>query len=671
MFQANPVIPLLEELAIISIAGAAVTAVLARLRLPMVAGLLVAGALLGPFGLGLVRETEPIESLADVGVVLLLFTIGLEFSLDRLKFIFRRAALGGAAQVASTIAAAAGVATLLGAGVPEAAFYGFVFAMSSTAIVLRSLASRGELDAPHGRFIVAAQILQDLCVIPMVLLVPVLGNGGGTAGIASEILLALGKAMLVVAGSLVAARVLVPTLLRLVDASRSREVFLLAVVAIFVGMAWLTSLAGLSLALGAFLGGMVVAGTEFQHRAMGDIMPLRDVFLSVFFVSLGMLFDPMLIVEKPLDIALLLACFVVGKAVLAALSAAVMRFPARAAWLAGIGLAQFSEFGFVLIKLGEECGLTSPETASSILAAGILSMFLTPILMQIGPRITAGEMLLAPLSRLLGVRGIDQMEAPETKEKRVVIVGYGIAGKLVAQALKSCRMPHVALELNAETVRAARAAGEPVYYADATSVEALGHAGIDTALAAVVLINDPQAAMRVVDAIHRTAPGVPVMIRTRYFSERDRLVSLGASEVVAEEVEASMEVVARLLRRLEVPRNLIDVLIHEARATLMTSDRKMTLPRSMLPQHEALADLKIESLLVTERSFASGWTVQDLEIRQKTGALIFALRRQGRLMDSIDPGESLLPGDVVYLVGALEAVKSAIDLIEGSGWRQP
>jgi CPA2 family monovalent cation:H+ antiporter-2 len=657
-------IPLIEDLAIIAGLSVVITVLLARLRLPTVAGFLAAGSLLGPFGLGLITEVSAIESLAEVGVVLLLFTIGLEFSFDRMRHIFRQAALGGIVQVTCTIAVTAAIALFYGKTPGQALFYGFVLAMSSTAIVLRALAERGELDAPHGRFIVGTLIFQDLCVVPMVLLVPVLAGGGSTSSVTNEIALALGKAAVIVAGALLAARFVVPRLLHRVDAARSRDVFLLAVLAICVGTAWLTSLVGLSLALGAFLGGMVVADTEFQHRAMGDIIPLRDAFMSVFFISLGMLFDTRLLINHPLEVALLLAGFVVGKASLSILAAAVMRFPARAAWLAGIGLAQFGEFGFVLMTLGASHGLTDKSTMSTVLTAGILSMFLTPVLIRLAPRISAGEKLISPLTRLLGVRGIEQVEHPEEIKGHIVVIGYGVAGKLVVRALGACGFPPIVLELNAETVRRAREAGESVYYADATSREALNHAQIHTARAVVILINDPQAILRVVDTVHRVAPAVPVIIRTRYLAERATLTKLGATDVVAEEVEASVEVIARLLRRLEVPRNLIDSRIREAREALQTSDRRVKIPRNVLPEHEALADLKIDSMLVKEGSHAVGRTALELELRSKTRALIVAVRRGERLLDHPDPEEPFAVGDIIYLVGDSPAIRQAVSLLD-------
>jgi CPA2 family monovalent cation:H+ antiporter-2 len=559
-------IPLLDEFAIIAALGAVVTVLLARLKLPTVAGLLLAGALVGPFGLGFVRSVDTIEVLAEVGVVLLLFTIGLELRITELVQVFGKVALGGFLQVGLTVAVTAGVARLLGASGSQALFYGFVVSLSSTAIVLRALTERREIDAPHGRFIVGTLILQDLCVVPMVLIVPLLGAGHGTGTIALRVGFALGKAALVVTATFVGARLVVPRLLAWVDASRSREVFLLAVLGLCAGTSLLTAYAGLSLALGAFLGGMVVADTEYGHRAMGDILPLRDLFVSLFFVSLGMLFDVRVLVEHPAAVAALLAAFLIGKGLIATVSAMAMRFPARPAWLAGVGLAQFGEFGFVLSRLGVSAGVVDSEALRPLLAAGILSMFFTPALARAAPHMTAGERLLAPLERLIGVRGIDDATHETELVNHVVVVGYGVAGRLTASALAACGVPYVILELNAETVRAAKQRSEPVYYADATSEEALNHARLKGARALVLLINDARAAERVVDAARRFAPGVPVLMRARYLRDISGLLRIGAREVVAEEVEGGVEVLERLLSWLEVPEALARERVRLARS---------------------------------------------------------------------------------------------------------
>ncbi|MBK6535645.1 MAG: cation:proton antiporter [Deltaproteobacteria bacterium] len=655
-------VPLLDELAIIAALAVAVTVILARFKLPTVAGLLAAGALLGPTGLGLVRSMHAIEVLAEVGVVLLLFTIGLEFSLERLRHIFRQAAVGGALQVGLTTVVTTAIAVALGEPIGHGIFYGFVFALSSTAIVLRALGERRELDAPHGRFIVGTLIFQDLLVVPMVLVVPLLSGSAPAGQAAVGIALAMLKAVVVVVGTVGLSRFVVPRVLAWVDASRSREVFLMAILALCIGTAWLTSLAGLSLALGAFLGGMVVADTEYGHRAMGDILPLRDAFVSIFFVSLGMLFDVRVVAAQPGFVGLLVLGFLVGKGLLATLAAMAMRFPARVAWLAGVGLAQFGEFGFVLTRLAQSRGIVEEREVGPLLAAGIVSMFVAPLLVRIAPHITAGERLLAPLERLIGVRSIDEAdEGHATLENHVVVVGYGLAGRFAAKALMASETPLVVLELNAEIVRRGRAQGIPIYYADATSVEALGHAHLAEARLLVLLMNDPQAALRVVDTARRVAPRVPILMRTRHLTERDRLLGMGASDVVAEEVEGAIEVIARMLRSLELPRNVIDERIEAVRAETQSTERRQTVPRAMLRDVRGLDELKIESAIIREGSPAAGRSAVSLRLRSVTGALVVGVRRGEQLMERPDPNVPFEPGDVVYFVGTPGAVGRALD----------
>jgi CPA2 family monovalent cation:H+ antiporter-2 len=659
-------VPLLDELAIVAALAVFVTVVLSRLKLPTVAGLLSAGALLGPFGLRLVSSVHAIEVLAEVGVVLLLFSIGLEFSLARLRDIMRQVALGGALQVGLTTLVVTGLAVAFGEPVGRGVFYGFAFALSSTAIVLRALAERRELDAPHGRFIVGTLIFQDLCVVPMVLIVPLLSSSGPAGEAAASIGFALGKAAVVVVGTVLVSRFVVPKILGWVDASRSREVFLLAILTLCIGTAWLTSMVGLSLALGAFLGGMVVADTEYSHRAMGDILPLRDAFVSVFFVSLGMLFDVRVVATQPLLVGGLLAGFLLAKGLLATLAAMAMRFPSRVAWLAGVGLAQFGEFGFVLSRMAETSGLVTQAQVRPLLAAGIASMFLTPLFVRAAPHITAGERLLAPLERLIGVRSIDDADETRRLRNHVVIVGFGVAGRLTARALQAAGTPFVVLELNADNVRKGKELGLPVYYGDATSEEALGHAHLGEARQVVLLMNDQQAAQRVVDMLRRVAPRVPVLMRTRYLAEREGLLKMGARDVVAEEVEGAVEVIARLLRNIEVPRNVIESSIQSIRAETQTSERKQTLPRAQLGEVRALAELKIESVLVREQSEAAGASPASMQLRRTAGVLVVGVQRGDQLLQNPDPQARFEPGDIVYFVGTSAEIRDALPLFDKS-----
>jgi len=650
-------VPFLDELAVVCALGVVVTVLLSKLRLPTVAGLLASGALLGPFGLRLVTSVHAIEILAEVGVVLLLFTIGLEFSLKRLRSIFRQVAIGGGVQVGLTMAAAVGVAKAFGVPTGRAIFYGFVFALSSTAIVLRALGERRELDAPHGKFIVGALIFQDLCVVPMVLMVPLLGSGVSAGAAGLQMALAIGKAAVVVVVVVGSSRYVVPKVLGWVDASRSREVFLLAILALCIGTAWLTSLAGLSLALGAFLGGMVVADTEYGHRAMGDMLPLRDAFVSIFFVSLGMLFDVRVLRESPWLVLGLLVGFVVGKGLLATLAALAMRFPARVAWLAGVGLAQFGEFGFVLTRLAQSSGLVTERATAPLLAAGIASMFLTPLLVRVAPHFTAGERLLAPLERLIGVRGIDEPHAHEEMSGHVVIVGFGLAGRYAGKALAAAGVPYVVLELNSDTVRHAKARKLPVFYADATSEEALSHAHVASARLVVLLMNDPQAASRIVDTLKRVAPEVPVLMRTRYLVERDLLRRLGARDVVAEEVEGAIEVIARMLRAVDVPAAEIDGCVRAVRRETQSGERKVA--PSDVATLAVGADVRLERFVVMRGSPVAGASIASTKLRSELGAVVVAVLRDQRLELQVDASRAIAVGDALYVVGSSHALEIA------------
>lgn len=660
---------MLEELVIVAGLGVLVALVLGRFRLPTITGLLVAGALAGPHGLGLVREREPIEVLAEIGVVLLLFTIGLEFSLSRLRRILKLLVVGGSIQVGATLAAVVGVAMALGRPLTEALAFGCMVALSSTAIVLRMLGERREVDAPHGRFIVGVLIFQDLCVVPMVLLVPLLAEGGTAGELGTSVGVAMLKTVGVVVLVLLAARYLVPRSLAWVDASKSRELFLLAVLTLCVGTAWLTSLAGLSLALGAFLGGVAVADTTFGQRALGDILPLRDVFVSLFFISLGMLLDPDVFVTSAGFVVLLFVGFVVLKAVFATVAALAMRFPARVAWLAGVGLAQFGEFGFVLLRMAETGGLVPPEDARVVMAAGILSMSVTPLLLRWAPHMTAGERLLAPLAKLLSSDGIElHPEVEATVNDHVILVGYGVAGKLMAKALTRCGLPYVALELNAETVRQARARGEPVYYGDATSTETLEHAGIERAKVIAIMINDPSAVPRVIDAVRSCHSSAQILVRAHYLVQRQELLARGATDAVVEEVESGVELLAMTLRRMGVPRNLLDVRVTEAREETLASERSQLVGSSSTwnDNQVRLGRLKVDSVLIETGAAAVGQTLVELALRQRTGAIAFALERDGEPVQDGLPELPLAEGDVVHLAGAEPAIAAAAALLLGT-----
>ena len=543
---------LIRNLAIVGWLAVITAVALSRLKLPVVAGFLVAGAVFGPDGAGLIEDVDGIRAIADIGVVLLLFGIGLEFSLERLRYIWRSVVIGGAFQVGLTAAAVLVALLLAGDTVQRGLLFGFVIALSSTAVVLRALTVRGEIDSPHGRFTVGVLIFQDLAVVPLIVLIPVLAGEGGATAIreGGEAVL---KAVLAVAATVVGARLVIPRLFRLIDSARSREVFLLAVLSVGLGTAWAMSELGLSLALGALLAGMVLADAGYGERAVTSALPLRDVLLSMFFVSLGMLFDHDLLLDEPATMLAILVALLLGKTVIAAVAAILMRYPPRAAWLAAVSLAQFGEFAFVLLILAEEEGLIASDEARLIVSVGVVSMVVSQVAMRLAPRLRAGEAALRPLERLMRADAIDEPAANlHSLRGHVVLAGFGVAGRLLGHALGEAGIPLIILDVNAERVREARRSGAPVYYGDVTSDEALRHAALDHARVVVLLLNDPDALRRAVAAARELAPQVFIVARSRFVAERDTLVRLGADLVVYEELEAGLEVATRVLRHFGV-----------------------------------------------------------------------------------------------------------------------
>src|SRR6266702_4167546 len=440
--------PILQDLAVIFAVSLLVILLFHRLKLPALPGFIVAGVLVGPNALGLVSDVHQVESLAEVGVILLLFTIGIEFSLGRQREIGRQVVVGGGLQIGLTVGAATLAARALALSWPVALLLGFLVALSSTALVLKGLTDQGEIDAPHGRLATGVLIFQDLCVVPMMLVLPFLAGraAGGAAGLA----LALGKAVLVVIGVLVVARAVVLRALAEILKTRSRELFLIAIILLGILTALGTAAAGASLALGAFLAGLVISESDYGHQAMAELLPFRDVFISLFFVAVGMLVQVGFLRDHP---ALALGG-VVG----------VMGYSGRVALLAGLAVSQIGEFSFVLAREGRGTGLLSEGLYQTFLAVAVLTMLVTPFLLQGGPALLDGLERLVPLDRLLpGLRPGAIAVAEQPLTDHVIVAGYGLNGRNLTAALRSIRAPYLIVELNAQTVQQARARGEPAF----------------------------------------------------------------------------------------------------------------------------------------------------------------------------------------------------------------
>lgn len=538
---------LLQDLTVALVAALAVVTVVRPLGVPAIAGFLLAGALVGPKAFGLVAHPHDVELLSEVGVILLLFGIGLELSLDRLRRLWRAILIGGSLQVGLTLAAGASIALLLGQPTGRAVFLGMLVATSSTAIVLRGLMDRGEVEAPHGRLTLGILVFQDLCVLPMMLVLPALAGSGEGPG---ALLFAVLRTAALLTVVVLTARLLVPRVFDLVARTRQRDLFVLVVAATCLGIALAASFAGVSLALGAFLAGLVVAGTGYRHQALAEVIPMREILTSVFFVSIGMLLDVRtLLAQAGLIFGLTLA-ILVGKLVLAMVAAAAMRLSLRVTVLTGAALCQVGEFAFVLMRAAQGTSLDEPSVMEPLQAAIILSMLVTPFALRFGPHIAAGAGRSLALTRLLEVRparqAADDDAVPHTDH--VIIAGLGVTGQEVARALSEEHVPYVIVDLNPESVRSAAAEGEPAFFGDVTSHEVLEHLGLHHARALVLCVNDPEATRRAAEAARMLAPDVRVLVRVGWLLDVAPLYEAGARDVVSSELEAAAEVTERVLR---------------------------------------------------------------------------------------------------------------------------
>jgi CPA2 family monovalent cation:H+ antiporter-2 len=656
---------ILRDLAVIFAVSLLVVLLFHRVRLPALPGFIVAGVLLGPNALGLIPDVHRVEGLAEVGVILLLFTIGIEFSLGRLKEMGRQVAVAGLCQVGLTGAATAAAAAAFAVHWQAALFLGFLASLSSTAIVLKLLTEKGEIDTPHGRLLTGILIFQDLCVVPMMLTLPFLAGraAGGVAALAA----AFGKAALVVVGVLVAARTLVPRLLSEILKTRSRELFLMAVILVGTLTALGTEAVGASLALGAFLAGLVISESDYAHQAIAELLPFRDVFISLFFVAVGMLVDLDVVLQHPGLTVAGVGVVIFAKTLTGAVGPALLGYSARVALLAGLGASQIGEFSFVLAREGRAAGLLSDPVYQGFLAIAVFTMILTPFLLQGGPGLLERFDRLIRLDRVLpGLRPQGVAPATEPLTDHVIVAGLGLNGRNLATALRAIRVPYLIVELNPQTVRQARTRGEPAFYGDATREEILRGLGLERARVFVAAISDPAATRRMVRVARALNPAVHIIARTRYVVEIAELARLGANVVIPEEFETSIEIFTQVLAHYQVPPGDIDALTNKIRASHYQALRAQV---QLLPQPlsalSGIPQMTAERIRLPEGASAVGLTLGETGLRTKTGALVLSLRRGDEDIPTPDPRLPLAAGDELVVVGQPRQLRAARQLLIG------
>jgi len=569
----------LSDLLVVFAVTAAVVFAFGRARVPSVVGLLVSGVLVGPYGLSLVADLESVRLLAEIGVIVLLFTVGLEFSTSRLLGMLPLMARIGLPEIAGTTALVTAATWWYLGTFAQAVFAGLLVAMSSTAIVLKSLADRGESGTPHARIAVAVLLLQDLLVVAAMLAVPLLADAAGTSppaatsvsGAAAESapplfanpFTAVVVGLAVVAGVFMAGRRMVPAILHEVVRQRNRELFLITIVLVCLGTAAITAQVGLSLSVGAFLAGLSLAESEYGHQAFTEVLPFRDTLASLFFVSVGMLLDFHFLAANVGLVAVTVIAIILAKTLVTALPAVLAGFAPRTSLLAGTAIAQIGEFSFVLGSRGAEAGLLDARDYQTFLAAAVVTMAATPF-------------FAAGLPLLLDRLGRDGRFAGWLREPpadaggpaladHVIIAGFGLNGRNLAAALGEFGVPHVILELNPQTVRDELRLGRDIRYGDCTRAPVLSHAGLEKARAYVIAISDPASTRRSVRVARELAPTVRIFVRTEHLAEVDELQTLGADEVIPAEFETALALFDRVLGLYAVPEDTIDAMVDRMR----------------------------------------------------------------------------------------------------------
>lgn len=625
-----------------------------RLRVPEVVGFLVTGVVAGPHGLRLVQGVEQIEFLAEVGVVLLLFAIGMEFSFERLFRIRKSTLVGGPLQVVITLMATTFAGLKVGLPLFESIFAGFLVSLSSTAVVLKIMQDRAEVDAPHGSTTLGILIFQDIVVVPMMLFVPLLA-AQTSQSMGMPLLLMLAKGAGIIGLVIVGAKLIVPTLLYQVVRLRSSELFLLTVILICLSVAWISYTAGLSLALGAFLAGLIISESEYSYQALGNILPFRDVFTSFFFVSIGMLLDVAFFLERAeLVVAAALGVLIL-KAVVAGGVALFLGYPIRTGVLVGLALAQIGEFSFILSKTGLDSGILNQGEYQLFLAVSVLTIAATPFVIAASPR-AADLLFRLPLPDKVKA-GLPFAGIAEKRENHLVIVGYGFVGRNLARAARVGELPYLILDMNPEVVRAERANGEPIHYGDATQELVLRHADIETARVLVVAVSDEVTTRRIVEMARKQNPKVYIMARVRYLHEAAALYDRGADEVIPEEFETSVEIFSRVLGKYLVPRTEIEKIIVEARSHGYEMFRNAEIePAKISDLRRYLPNVEIVTIKVEDKAPATGKTLEDLELRKKLGVnVIGVIRDSGNILNPQKDTE-IVAGDVLLVLGTSEQI---------------
>ncbi|MCX8041546.1 MAG: cation:proton antiporter [Thermodesulfobacteriaceae bacterium] len=652
-------IEILKSFLIIFIVCLPVVFLTTKLRIPSVVGFLLAGVLIGPSGVGLLKDVHLIETLAEIGVVFLMFTIGIEFSIKKLIAYRKEVLLKGFFQVLFTVIITLGLSILfLKESLQKGIFYGTLVAMSSTALVLKLLMDRGELNTTYGRSSFGILIFQDITVVFIMLILPILA---GLEGKLETILFSIIKSLSIVILLFLGSYYLVPFLFHQIAKTKIRELFLMSILSLALGTALFSHTLGLSLALGAFLAGMVISESEYAYQSIAEIKPFKDLLMAIFFISVGLLLKPQYFLDNFWLTFLVLAwlLFIKFSGILTA--SYLIDQNLRISLLTTFYLLQIGEFSFVLALEGRKLGLINDDFYQIFIGSSVISLFITPLWIEGSHKMA--DLLLSFFSPKLYQRYKKLgKEKKETHLKNhTIVIGYGVAGKNIVYGLKTLNIPYVILELNPITVKKYKSRGEPIYFGDATNLEILIKIGIKTAKILVISMGDHIATRKIVSIARRENPALYIIARSKFVAEIEELLKLGANEVIPEEFEVSIEIFAKVLEKYEVPKNVIYELLEKVRSKHYKAFRTIEdLKLDSLEGLEFLKEIHTQTFLISHKTSLIDKSIKEIALRSQTGATIIAIKRSSEFIVNPSPEEVLKEGDMLFLIGKEEDLNKAI-----------
>jgi monovalent cation:H+ antiporter-2, CPA2 family len=622
-----------------------------RFKMPSIVSFLVIGMLVGPFGFALITDQSVIDMIGEIGIILLLFTIGLEFSFQTLLRSWRAVIIGGIVQVCTTIVAITGLTLAFGMPFNESLIFGFIVSLSSTAIVMKILQEKGEVDTIQGRTLLGILIFQDLAIIPMMLVLPLLSGSGSGIDLSSAPY-QITKVAAIILAIIVLGYWVIPRVLFKVAKERSRELFLFTIAGICILIAWLTNEAGLSYTLGAFIGGLIVGESDYNIDALGHIIPFRDVFAAIFFLSIGMLLNTVTVLGNFGYVALIIAIIFVVKIVTGAFSARVLGMPARVCVFCGLALAQIGEFSFVLAKSGLDAGVIQTGAYQIFIAGAIVTMACTPFAMKASPWVVETLYHLFP-KRIAREKTLltDELSPAEALSNHIIIAGYGITGKSVARAATLAGIPYLVIELNPEIIRQERSAYRPNFiFGDAVNEEVLEHAGIRTARTLIVAVSEEEAIPRIIHTARQLSQNVHILARTRHVRNAQNLLDLGADEVISEEFESALEIFTRALKRYQIPEEEVVRIIERSKRlgnALFTRCADTDQHKKIQNFETLFKATHVHTVRVEPGSEVEGKTIADLRLKEQYGIREFGFRRGSMKFTEPDSTVELRAGDTL------------------------